>query len=368
MAGLNQPHVAIACGGTGGHFFPGVAVARELTERGARVTLWVSEKGIDQQAVATVPEFVHEQLPVIGFSLRHPFRFLSGLRKALKLTKERFAADPPRAVLAMGGFTSAAPVWSARSVKAKTFLHESNAVPGRANRFLAHRVDGVFVGLKAAREQFSHPRVILSGTPVRPVFRNMDRSECRCRLGLNPDRLTVLVTGGSQGARGLNHLVTGSLKSVQKAQWIHLSGSHDEAEVEAAYRTAGIDALVYSFLEDMPAALGAADLVVSRAGASSLAESSAAGCPAVLVPLPSAADDHQRANAAAAVSAGGAKMLDQDQTDSNELAAIINLILNDPEQRQDMAAATKSLDWPQAASTIAGPLMEACEEATLDSL
>ena len=367
MKTAGQPHVAIACGGTGGHFFPGVAVARELVSRGARVTLWVSEKEIDQQAVATVPEFAHEKLPAVGFSLRHPLRFLLSLRQALKLVRKQYAADPPKAVLAMGGFTSAAPVWAAKLIGATTFLHESNAVPGRANRLLSRRVDGVFTGLKAARARFSHPTVILSGTPVRPIFRELDRNECCRRLGMNPDHPVVVVTGGSQGARGLNRLVTGALDSVQKVQWLHLCGAHDLDEVSASYQTKGVNATVQAFLEDMPSALGAADLVVSRAGASSLAELAAVGCPAILVPLPSAADDHQRANANAAVEAGGALMLEQESTTPETLAQTLNTLLDEPDQRAAMTDAMRALDWPQAAGTIAEHLLEGCEEGRVDT-
>jgi UDP-N-acetylglucosamine--N-acetylmuramyl-(pentapeptide) pyrophosphoryl-undecaprenol N-acetylglucosamine transferase len=362
-----QCHVAIACGGTGGHFFPGVAVARELVDHDARVTLFISEREIDRRVVASLPELPHVEIPAMAFSLRHPFRFLRGLRKATRQVRGHFENDPPQAVLAMGGFTAAAPIRVGRQIGAATFLHESNAIPGRANRFLARWSDEIFIGFAAARGRFNHATIHESGTPVRPEFRNQDRSECRRRLGFAADQPLILVTGGSQGARAINQMVTGALSHLPEAQWLHLCGSIDLAEVKAAHEKTGAHSKIHEFFDDMPSALVAADLVVSRAGASSLAELAAAKAPAILVPLPSAVDDHQRANARAAVDCGGAVMLEQAETTSAAFAETVNALISNPSRLEKMGGAMNSLDRPDAATTIAGRILKACEEGAVDS-
>ena len=367
MSSPAQCHVAIACGGTGGHFFPGVAVAHELVERGARVTLFISEKEIDRRAAASFPELSHIEIPAVAFSFWHPLRFLNGLKKATRQVRAQFKNDPPQAVLAMGGFTAAAPIRVGRQIGAATFLHESNAIPGRANRLLARWSDEIFIGFEAARNRFKHKKISAIGTPVRPEFRNRDRAESRRRLGFDAAQPLILVTGGSQGARAVNQLVTVALPKLPEAQWLHLCGTHDFAEVKAAHKKTGTRSEVHEFFDDMPSALAAADLVVSRAGASSLAELAAAQAPAILVPLPTAADDHQRANARAAVDCGGAVMLEQSETTPAAFAKTVSTLISNSGRQEKMSAAINSLDRPDAAKTIAARIIKACEEGTVDS-
>ena len=252
------PHVAIACGGTGGHFFPGVAVARELQQSGARVTLVVSEKLVDQQAVATVPDIPHWSVSAVGFSARHPIRFLLGLRAAMKTVRRHFESEPPQAVLAMGGVTSAAPIWVGRRRGAATFLHESNAIPGRANRLLARSADEIFLGFEAAAKHFQG-RAIITGTPVREAFRKQSLS----------DKPLLLISGGSQGAHAINRLAT-EIK-LTEAPIVHICGVDDFDAVKAACAKHSPQTEVHTFVEDMPSALARASVVISRAGASFLA-------------------------------------------------------------------------------------------------
>ena len=207
MSDPAQPHVAIACGGTGGHFFPGVAVAQELIHTGARATLLISEKEVDRQAVATVPEISHSEIPAVALNMRRPLRFLLGLRSALRRVRDYFMDDPPDAVLAMSGFTAAAPIRVGCQIEVPTFLHESNVVPGRANRLLSRLVDEIFIGFEATRKRFGQKNIIESGTPVRSEFRNQNRRDCCSQMGFDATKPLILVTGGSQGARGVNQMV-----------------------------------------------------------------------------------------------------------------------------------------------------------------
>ena len=365
MAAPAQLHVAIACGGSGGHFFPGVAVARELAKANARVTLIVSEKAIDQRTAAQT-DFAFTPIPAVGFSLGSPIKFLSSLKAATNAVRSFFQAKPPQAVLAMGGFTSFAPIRVGRQLGAATFLHESNAIPGRANRLIARWADEVFIGLNPARAKFSHASITYTGTPVREDFRFGNKGEARKRVGMTNDRSLIVVTGGSQGAHGLNRLVTTSLPRVKaNAQWLHLCGPHDLEEVRAAHQRTG--GTVHDFFDDMPSALRAADLVLSRAGASSLAELAAANCPAILVPLPTAADDHQRANARVAVEGGAALAVEQDELGAEVFAAQLDELLGDDGQLKKMSTAMAALDHPDAAKQIAGKILRACEKGRVDT-
>ena len=364
MAATAQPHVAIACGGSGGHFFPGVAVGRELAKANARVTLIISEKSIDQRAAAQT-EFTFTPIPAVGFSLGSPLKFLSSLKAATSAVRSFFQAEPPQAVLAMGGFTSFAPIRVGRQLGAATFLHESNAIPGRANRLIARWADEIFVGQDPARAKFSHACITQTGTPVREDFRLGTGEEARNDMDMANDRPLVVVTGGSQGARGLNRLVTASLPHIKSnAQWLHLCGPHDLDKVRAAHQHTG--GAVHDFFDNMPLALRAADLVLSRAGASSLAELAAANCPAILVPLPSAADDHQRANARVVVESGAALAVEQDALSGEAFAEQVDELLADAGQLKKMSAAMAALDHPNAAQQIAGKVLRACEKGGVD--
>ena len=339
-------HVAIACGGTGGHFFPGVAVAHELQESGARVTLVVSEKAVDQQAMATVPDLPHWRVPAVGFNIRHPLRFLLGLRAAMKCVRRHFESDPPQAVLAMGGFTAAAPIWIGRRMGASTFLHESNAIPGRANRLLARSADEIFVGFEAATQHFRGCATV-TGTPVRAAFRKQSST--------NNEPL-LLVTGGSQGARAINRLVVDA--KLTDLPILHICGEHDLDEVKTAYAKCSAQAEIHAFYGDMSSALARASLVISRAGASSLAELAAARVPAILIPLPNAVDDHQRANAHAAGQSGGAIVLEQDEIHPADFSKLVRGLMDDPVRLKKMAKAIRALDAPDSARHIAGRILE----------
>jgi len=354
------PRIAIACGGTGGHFFPGVAVGDALQERGAEVMLLISPKKIDRQAARSLEGFSIRELPAVAFSVRSPLGFVRGFWRSLRAVANVFNEDPPAAVLAMGGFTSAAPIVQGWRMGAATFLHESNAIPGRANRLLAPWVDGIFTGLEAARNRFLNTSAIVTGTPVRPGFVGLDRSDCRDRLGLDARRPTLLVMGGSQGARGVNDLLLAALPGLIRArpswQVLHLTGEGEAERVRRAHERAGRDARVLAFLDDMPAALGAADVAVSRAGASSLAELAAARLPSVLVPYPLAADDHQRHNARGFEAAGGAVMVEQGAPPSQLARAIDCLMKN----RNEMRVALARQDAPGAADRVAVQVLAGC--------
>ena len=221
-------HVAIACGGTGGHLFPGIAVGTELTQRGVDVTLLISPKDVDQHGVAGLRrDFQVATLPAVAWQGGNLPTFLAASWRSRAAARKLFAVRPPHAVLAFGGFTAAPPILAGRRFGAITVVHESNVIPGRANRWLAHVVDECFVGFAEAAQRLWHPHVTHTGTPVREQFTlPIDPAAARQLLGLRPDRPTLVVIGGSQGARGLNQLVLASLPQLVAAvpgiQFVHL--------------------------------------------------------------------------------------------------------------------------------------------------
>ena len=360
-----RPLIAIACGGTGGHLFPGLAVGEQLLTRGCDVTLMVSPKEVDQQAVQSLRDMAVVTLPAVGLVRGKIGEFFSGFVKSYRAARSLFRQRPPHAVLAMGGFTSAPPVLAGRSCGAATFLHESNAIPGRANRWLAHVVTQAFVGFPAAAGRMHHHNVLCTGTPVRPQFQPADTGACRMSLGLDARRPVLLVMGGSQGATAINDLVLAALPALAAAlpdlQFIHLAGPADAEKVRAAYAQRGARAVVRPFLTEMELALGAATAAISRCGGSSLAEFAAMRVPSVLVPYPAAADNHQFHNAQSFVDTGAAFLLEQRAATFEQLASLVQRLVSDAALRTSMAAALERWDAPHAAGLIAERIVATVE-------
>ena len=360
MTSQPAPTIAIACGGTGGHLFPGLAVAEQLVRRGCRPVLLISPKDVDQQAVKTASGMDVVTLPAVGLSGGNRLAFLKGFVRSYRTAREHFRSCPPRAALAMGGFTAAPPILAAKQLGARTFLHESNTVPGRANRWLAWVADEVFVGFSQAAGRLHNRRVLLTGTPVRRQFHPCDAYPCRVALGLDPTRPVLLVMGGSQGASGVNDLVTRTLpllhRNAPDLQLLHLAGPNDAERIAAACNALRLKAVIHPFLAEMELALGAATVAISRAGASSLAELAAMRVPSVLIPYPAATDNHQFHNARAFTENGAALLLDQKTATPDSLAALVLPLLERNTARDSMQAALARWHSPHAAEQIAEEL------------
>ena len=360
-SGANTPFVAIACGGTGGHLFPGLAVAEQLQKRGCAVALLISPKDVDQEAVKSVRGMEIVTLPAVALQNRNYLSFARSFWQSRRASQKLFKSRPPHAVLAMGGFTSAPPILAARKFGARTFLHESNTIPGRANRFLARFVDEAFVGFPDAAARLRARKVTTTGTPVRSQFQPGHPAPCRAALGLEPDRPTVLVMGGSQGASGINEMILSALTLLDGRdwQWLHLTGAKDVETVRAAYDKLSLDAVVKSFFAKMDLALGAATVAVSRAGASSLAEIAAMRLPSLLVPFPAAADNHQFHNARAFEATGAARLLEQKNATPERLVALLCELVEGTAARAKIQAALAQWHTPRAAEQIAESMLAA---------
>src|SRR4051812_22486119 len=252
----------IACGGTGGHLFPGLAVAESLRERGHEVLLFVSEKEVDALALSG-RSFPFEKLPTVGLpSLYSPaiFGFVRRFMESLSRCRAIYHKFNPQAVLGMGGFTSTAPIMAGRMRGIATFIHESNAIPGKANRLTAKMVRAVLLGFKECAPFFPKAQIEVTGTPIRTELKRIDRAEARTRLGLAPDRHTLLVMGGSQGASGINQAMIRALPLLQgmSLQVIHLSGARDERLMADNYQRENVRAFVAPFHHRMEEAYSAA--------------------------------------------------------------------------------------------------------------
>ena len=348
-------NVLIACGGTGGHLFPGIAVAEELRGRGHEVLLLISEKKVDAEASQKYGDLAFLTVPAIAKPPTLSPRmlpFLFRLWKTVRQCKKILIAHKIDAVLGMGGFTSLPPVMAGKKIGLATFIHDSNVVPGKANRLTARWCDQVLLGFEAAESHFGDVRVSITGTPVRGELRVLpDRDTASGKYGLSPDKKTVLVMGGSQGAKNLNTVVVEAAMAMPDVQFLHLTGSFDhDRVVEMAKGRDGYHAL--SFCDDMAAAYAACDLAVCRSGASSMTELSIVAMPSILVPYPYAADDHQTANAQVFDDVGAAVMCQEADLDAGALVAEMTRILDDDSIIGEMKQKLDTLAVKNAAARI----------------
>jgi UDP-N-acetylglucosamine--N-acetylmuramyl-(pentapeptide) pyrophosphoryl-undecaprenol N-acetylglucosamine transferase len=344
-----------------------MAVGRELVQRDCQVCLIISPKEIDQQAVRSMVDMETLVVPAVGLS-GGPVgwaRFIKGFFRSYRTAMAAFRRNVPRAVLGMGGFTSAPPMLGGRRLGVRTFLHESNAVPGRANRWLARGVEESFVYFPEAAHGLRPRPVRVTGMPVRREFEPQNASACRMALGLDARCPVLLIMGGSQGAQAINEAVMRGLPELSRRapglQYVHLTGAHRQKSIQATYQALGLRALVKPFLTEMELALGAATLALSRAGASSLAELAAMRVPAILVPYPFAADDHQERNAMGVAGSGGAIVLRQRELEAGGLPDQILTLLADEESLVRMGTSLGAWHTPGAAEAIAGRILEALD-------
>lgn len=347
--------IIIACGGTGGHLFPGVAVAQELKSRGHEVKLLISQKKVDAQASEKYKNLDFDTVPAIAkpptFSPKM-IPFLWKLWRTIGQCKRMHREFGTDAVIGMGGFTSLAPVLAGRKMGAKAYVHDSNALPGKANRLTAKWCDKVFIGFEEARKYFPNNVVELTGTPVRDEIRNLpNRLEAAEKLGLDPGMQTVLVMGGSQGAKRLNSLVVGASKAMPGVQFLQITGNGDFERVKAELGDAKNHKLL-AFCDDMAAAYAVSDLALMRSGASSLTELSYLRKASILVPYPYAADDHQTLNAEVFERVGAALLRKESEMDEGSLVADLTAVLGDADKLAHMAAAAERLSVKDAAERI----------------
>jgi UDP-N-acetylglucosamine--N-acetylmuramyl-(pentapeptide) pyrophosphoryl-undecaprenol N-acetylglucosamine transferase len=351
--------IVIAGGGTGGHLYPGIAVARELLRRhpDTRIAFAGTAQGIEARVVPR-EGFTLDMLRSSGLkgkSLRHRLRGAALVPLGLIDSLRIIAARRPDLVIGVGGYSSGPVVLAAALRGIPTMLLEQNAVPGLTNRLLARVVRAAAVTFESTRRFFG-AKAFVSGNPVRPEFLAPVEPTGESAAYGDASGVGILVFGGSQGAHAINLAMVEAAPQLaaggQRLRLAHQTGERDLEMVRAAYRRAGLQAEVEPFFYDMGTRLRQADLIVCRAGATTLAEITAAGRPAILIPLPTATDDHQRRNAEALATAGAAELLLQAEASGATLARRMLTLVGDRPARERMAQAARSLARPDAARVI----------------
>ena len=350
--------VSIACGGTGGHIIPGMAVAEVMQDRGHTVHLWLSGKAIEQTALSAWTGTT-TTAPFQGFQAlrsRQAPRVLWSFWKAYQTCQQAMRQERPDVLLAMGSYASLAPVFAARRWRVPIVLHEANAIPGRAIRLMARYATAIALSVEDARRHIRHPRVLVTGMPLRPAAPHAE-PDTPLWDHASPDPFTVLMMGGSGGARRLNALATDAMLQLHRdgipIRVIHLTGPADELSVRQRYEAAGLPHRVFAFSHQMPALYQQASLAICRSGASTCAELSVYGVPALLVPYPHAVHQHQWANAQVLSAAGAAECLDEQHLTAARLAADVARYRLTPNVLETMRQASRARARPDAAQALA---------------
>jgi UDP-N-acetylglucosamine--N-acetylmuramyl-(pentapeptide) pyrophosphoryl-undecaprenol N-acetylglucosamine transferase len=350
--------VVIAAGGTGGHLFPGIAVAREFQAcHQAAVTFLTTPKAVSTQILERYG-FAWKAVSsraLKGEGLLSRGRTLLGVPGAVLAVRARLQALNPHLVLGMGGYAAGPVGVAAWLLGIPLALHEQNAIPGATNRWLARLAAKIFVSFPASRDFFPPGRSLWTGNPIRPEF--FEPGEPRA-----DSPFTVMITGGSQGAHAINMAALAGLPLLadlkDRLAFLHLTGEADREAVAAGYREHGFTAEVVAFSQEMPQLMRKAHLLVCRAGASTLAEITAVGRAAILVPYPFAANNHQDFNAQFLAAAGAGEIILNKDFTGEIFADKINQFLTEPERLAKMEAASHRLARPDAAQEIVAGCME----------
>lgn len=350
--------IVVACGGTGGHAFPGLAVATELKRRGHEVVIWNSGRDIESSVMRgwEGPTFATGAKTLSPRNAVSIFRSILRCRKEMRRTK-------PQVLLAMGSYSSLPPVLAARSCGVPVVLHEANTVPGRAVDFLSRFAVKVAISFDVTARYLPKCETVRTGLPVRADIAAGSRFDF-----IPSNAFVVFVTGGSQGAHRVNCLASEALAQLSRELTargsvprplyvIHQTGLKDEGAVMATYANVSLPSRVAAFEREMARAFASADVVIARAGASTCFELAACGKPALLIPLPTALRDHQHLNAAAFVSAGAADEGVQDKLTAHQLCRYLLDKYDHPEKLTAMAEQMKAFATPDAAARVAD-LME----------
>ena len=355
----------VAGGGTGGHLFPGLAVVDELRRRNPSIeVLFVgTERGIESRVLPKRNERLEvlEITPLKGQSsaafAQSMLRIPSAMLKSAALVR-RFNPD---VVLGVGGYAAGPVLAAAATLGKKTALLEQNAHVGLTNRLLASVVGRAYLTFEQTVEKFGADKARVCGNPVRKEFVDAARKAAADPEGFEARANTVLVIGGSQGAKALNETVPGALSHLGLAagdlRVVHQTGVSMRSEVEARYRELGVAADVVSFIDDIAAAFSRAKLVIARAGATTLAELCAVGRPSILIPFPHASDDHQTKNARALASQGAAFCIAESELSVASLSAAVEQVLGSPSVRRAMATKARAHGRPDAARAIVDDLL-----------
>jgi len=347
--------LVVAGGGTGGHLFPGIAVAEALLEINPinRVLFLGTNRPLEKKIISQT-SFCHEVIPAgglkgLGFKRKAKslFQIPQGILRAIKI----YSRFRPHLVLGVGGYVSAPCVIAANLMGIPVILQEQNSLPGLTNRILGRTAQKIFVSFPDTKRWFKEKKVMYVGNPVRKNIIQASKSNKKQKNS----RFTIFITGGSQGAQAINKAVIDSLDHLNKdkVSFIHQTGQEDEKTIKETYNKKGFDANVCSFFNDMITQYQNADLVICRSGASTVAELTILGKAIIFIPYPYASDNHQEINAKAIVNAGGAEMILEKELNGSILSERINFLINNKKNIEKMQKCSLSFGKPEAAEQIA---------------
>jgi len=353
--------IVISGGGTGGHVYPAIGIANALCKlkNNLRIVFVGTKERLESRVV---PQYGFEfiTIPVAGFPRKLTLRWIpviykliSGLLKSLKILHRL----KPVAVVGTGGYVSGPVLFSAVLMHIPTFIQEQNAFPSITNRILSRWVNQIYLSLKAAEKYFQPEKCYVTGNPIRSEFGAAKEKANYSELGMNPELITLTVTGGSLGAHAINMAMLDTLDRLKqysdRLQIIHQTGAEDFEEVKKQYENSPIKSLVRPYFDEIPKVYGITDIVVCRSGGMTVSEITACGLPAILIPFPYATADHQRFNAQAMVDAGAAVLFLEDELSGELLAKTIIEVIDNPERFKKMSEASRKIGKPDAAQKIA---------------
>lgn len=352
--------VIIAGGGTGGHIFPGIAIAEEIKRRDSQseIIFVGTEHGIEASLIPQegYPIKYLSAEGIVGKSVlkkaKAVMKMLLSVYEAYKLLRD----IRPDALIGVGGYASFSPVLAAYLMSIPTIIMEQNTVPGLANKLLGRIVNAVCLTYHESLSSFPSYKTFVTGNPIRMSILTGNRETAYHLFGLERGKFTIFVFGGSAGARAINNAVCDAFNYMSdlkdKIQFLHQTGSSGYETAREIYRKCGFKGTVAAFIHEMPEAYAVADLVISRAGATTITEMTSVGRPAVLIPYPYAAGNHQEANARRLTEMGAARLILEQDLNGDTLSKNIRDLFAGNSLRADMQRANKSLGRPDAAQKV----------------
>ncbi len=367
--------IIVSGGGTGGHIYPALTLIRTIQEKAPDTEfLYVGTKHGLEADIIPKEGLPFETVDLQGFerhltlsNFKRAGKALRGVVKAARIVK-KFRPD---AAVGTGGYVCGPILLAASLMNVPSLIQEQNVVPGITNRILSKFVSQIATGSKAALKNFPAGKAVWTGNPIRREVLSASREEGIASFGFDGARPVVLVSGGSRGARSINHAMVSVLKEAQdhpEVQYLHVTGKLEHEDILQRMRDAGVDLekaghiRVVPYLYNMPQAMAMADIAVFRAGATGIAELTARGIPSILVPYPYASENHQEHNARELMEAGAAHMILNKDLTGEVLQSALKDLLAAPEKRKKMAAASKAMGRPRAAEEIADMILELAAE------
>ena len=357
-------------GGTGGHIYPAIAIADEIKKRDpqAEILFVGAERGLEKKLV---PErgYDIELITVAGFNRKNPLKNIEVIRKLMKgnaQAKKIIRDFAPDFVVGTGGYASAPTVKTAQAMGIPTYIHEQNAFPGVTNKLLEKKVRKVFLGFAKAEEFFkSQDKLVVTGNPVRDEFMTGSKAEAREKLDFGRDEFVLLAFGGSQGAGRVNKAMLSVIKEFNGKEGVRVvlgAGSYYYAAIMESLKEEGLELAdninIIEFIRDMASYLKAADLVVSRSGALTVAEATVSGAPAIFIPSPMVTGNHQYYNALAVAEKGGAKIIEEKDLEDQMLIDKIYEFMGNKEKLEEMAQASSKCGQREATKIICDSILE----------